>query len=395
MCWREIPAIFAARRRGRAWGRPGGKSHFFRFPAPRAWSARLARCGVVGTGSGAKSRAIPEAVQQLRHRLPDRFRFSDWESDAAACRHVVEQARLASTNLAPVTLAGERGTGKRTLARTIHYGGITSGRAFLAVDCAGLPGPAAELLLFGDCGLGRAERVGTILLRDPEHLPRDLQERLLAWIGKQPEKSPRFIATVEGGMGLGASNSQLMDELRLTLSLQAIQLIPLRERLDDLPRLVASMLRRLEQFGDQKTNGMSEEAVEFARAYPWPDNLHELQAVVGRAILASEGGVIAPEHLPESLRRDASRVASASATPLPPDAARTPLDEVLGRVERRLIIQAMARARGLHETAAELLGIWRTRLGRRLKALKIEEHEWRPFVPPEPADDAAPPDHHV
>ena len=71
------------------------------------------------------------------------------------------------------------------------------------------------------------------------------------------------------------------------------------------------------------------------------------------------------------------------------------LDETLTRVERRLIIQAMARAKGLHETAAKLLGIWRTRLGRRLKALKIEDTEWQRFVSPEADGDALPPDRSI
>lgn len=373
-------------------GPPWWEISFFPLAGAEGLLGIIGTVRVIGTGAAPKNRAIPEAVQRLRHRLADRYRFGDLESEVPACRHTLDQARLASKHIAPVTIIGEPGAGKQMLARAIHYEGISAERFFLAIDCPALPASTIELLLFGDCGLLHPERIGTVLLREPAFMHRDLQERLLDWLGKQTENVPRLAATFNHEPEIDVKADRLMKDLYLALAVQTIRLVPLRERLEDLSRLAASMLDRIERLDGHKIGGLTDESLEMMRAYHWPGNLRELDFALRHAARLANSDAIKPEHFPQPIRQQVSRAESVAASPSLSGRDAISLDESLTRVERRLIIQAMARAKGLHETAAKLLGIWRTRLGRRLKALKIEDAEWQRFVSPEADGDALPPD---
>src|SRR5436190_765952 len=114
-----------------------------------------------------KGRPLPEGLLNLRHRLPERYRFDSLVSDVPECERMLEQVRLAAEHRMPVMLVGDPGTGKRWIARVIHHHGVTAEQSFLAIDCNGLPSVAVGNLLFGDAGLGRPERTGTVYLREP------------------------------------------------------------------------------------------------------------------------------------------------------------------------------------------------------------------------------------
>ena len=350
---------------------------------------------VVGSVAAPKQRALPEAVQRLRNRCPDRFRFDLLETEVPACRRIAEQARLASRQFAPVALIGEAGVGKYTLARMIHHHGVAAERAFLAVDCAALPPASLENLLFGPCGLGRRDLPGTIFLREPANLPRELQARFLEWLDQRVDQEPRFVSAFPRDPTNEASAGRIIAKLGLALTIQSIHLLPLRDRLDDLPRLAAEMLRRGEASGIPKCDGLSPEAMEVMRAFDWPGNLRELRSTLAMAAPLAADGRIQADHLPNFVRRKVSRIHVVSATPAVESAKAMSLDALLEQVERRLIVRAMARARGRQETASEHLGIWRARLGRRLQALKIDEIEWRKLLPPESEDNEISPDRGV
>jgi DNA-binding NtrC family response regulator len=131
----------------------------------------------------------------------------------------------------------------------------------------------------------------------------------------------------------------------------------LRERLEDLPRFVAHFLP-----------GVAVEAAVFdvLRAQPWAGNLRELADALGAAATATNGGTVKAEHLPRELR------VRAHLEPPAPAAKAIALDPLLEAVEKRLIVLAMRKANGHQTKAAELLGIFRTRLGRRLDALGLQ-----------------------
>src|SRR5258708_4389066 len=163
-------------------GPPWWEIAFLPLSGPDGLFGIIGRIRVVGTAPASKIRPLPEALLQLRHRLPDRYRLDSLVSDVPICEQLLQQVRLAAQHRMPLVLIGETGTGKRWLARVIHHHGVTADQSFGAIDCLGLPLSASTALLFGDAGLGRPERTGTGYLRDPAALPRDIQAKLADWL---------------------------------------------------------------------------------------------------------------------------------------------------------------------------------------------------------------------
>src|SRR5205823_7426372 len=133
------------------------------------------------------------------------------------------------------------------------------------------------------------DRTGTVYLRDPIRLTRDVQVRLAGWLRERPADGPRVVA------GLAADPvDSLVPELHLGLSVQTIRVPPLRERIDDLPRLAGLFLDQATAAGAPACPGFSTESLELLREYPWPGNLRELDAAVDRAARLAGGATIEP-----------------------------------------------------------------------------------------------------
>ncbi len=172
---------------------------------------------------------------------------------------------------------------------------------------------------------------------------------------------------------------RLRPDLYYALTTLVIRTRPLRERLDELPLLAQSLLERTNARGARQRGGFSPEALAALLAYDWPGNLRELARVVEAAHARGEGDWIDVDDLPAAIRGHLG----AAYTPPPMPTQVTPLDDLLTQVERRLIEQALQRARQNKSRTAELLGISRPRLYRRIKELNL------PDVP-DPAEDASP-----
>jgi transcriptional regulator with PAS, ATPase and Fis domain len=324
----------------------------------------LGRVTVVGAAAPARSAALPEALAGLRARLQQRFSFVTLDSDDAVCMRVSEQARLAAERRDPLLLLGEPGTGKRWLARVVHHQGVTREQAFAAADAVALPLAVLGPMVFGDFGLNRPDRLGTLFVREPGALPRDLQWRLADYLAERPPDGPRVIAASTADPAEEVRAGRLLDDLYFRLSVQTIQLPPLRQRLDDLPLTIERLLEKFRVAGLPSSPGLTVPAVETLRAYPWPGNLRELDAVLTEAAAQAAGQTIDLDHLPQYLRSAVGQVRAAGGAPA---GRRLPnLDDALEQVERRLIELALRQCKGNATEAAERLGIWRTRMSRRM-----------------------------
>lgn len=317
---------------------------------------------------------VPERLANLRQRVAGRYGPHLWESSAVpSVRRLADQARLAASFAAPVFLIGETGTGKHTLARTIHGLGPAKERPFVALDCRRLPPAALVSVLFAG---GGPEAPGTIYLHEPASLPRDLQLRLCDVLVRKhgPATSPRFLGgaavTPEDEMRAG----RMLDELACVLATMTITLVPLRQRMEDLPLLVEAMLARASEDGENRPRALAHDAWEPLRAYSWPGNLAELYRTLAQAGAAAQGELIAAADLPSDVRR-AWRLAEVPDRPVPRP---LPLDQLLEEAERRLIELALRRTKGHKTRAAQVLGIWRQRLVRRMEALHIVDTELTP-----------------
>jgi transcriptional regulator with PAS, ATPase and Fis domain len=306
------------------------------------------------TGSTAGGKGLSESLVALRQRAVERAALDRlFPEEVPGVRRLRAQAELAAKSFAPVWLTGGPGTGKETLARAIHYHGATRELGFAGIDCAGLQPYLIRSLLFGHNGLAETGRVGTIYLKSPGALPTDLQAELIEW-GELLADECRVIIGAGGGTGL-------TPEFRAAFGVIEIHLPSLVDQKDDLPRLLTGFL-------EAKSATVTPEAMAVLASWSWPGNLREFREVIRAASRRSEGGQIDVAHLPLALRRSATDARAAqSAT----RAAVPKLDDVLEQVERRLIDLALRKTRGDQTAAADLLGVYRSRLVRRMKVLGL------------------------
>jgi DNA-binding NtrC family response regulator len=359
---------------------PGGESmaparwwdiEFFPIREEKGILFLLGRITPIAADSQPPATPVPEKLIALRGGLADRYRFDQFDTVSPVMRRVLDQARLASQTRSPVVIVGEAGTGKQWLARTIHHQGISSEKHFAALECPSVPETFLTGILFGDFGLLKNAGLGTLFLKEPACLLRDLQARLCDWIEEPGSPSPRLIASFRRPPEMEVQADRLLDQLHCALATLVITLPPLRDRSAELANLVERLLERLNSKAERRITGLTSAAWEVLRAYSWPGNLRELSAVLARAGAAASGPQIDADDLPAYVRLAVKMDQTTDAAEERP----LPLDSLLEKVERRLILNALKLAQGNKTRAAELLSIWRPRLLRRMEALGIKDPE--------------------
>jgi DNA-binding NtrC family response regulator len=337
-------------------------------------------------------------LMQIRDRLHRGYGTDALIGTGPAHARLLEQVRLAASSRVPVLIVGEPGTGKRLVARTIHHLAANGRQPLVPIDCEALPPEVLERELFAPGRQGDPSQVqppgaashppclslregSSLLIGDILALPRDLQARLAVSL----DGSVRLIATTAGDPDIALEEERLRLDLYFALTVLVIHLEPLRRRRHDLPTLSQHLLERANQRTGACCGGFSPEASAAIDTYDWPGNMRELARVVDaahdvalvRARSTTKAGPESPDgsalierdDLPASIRGNLG-----SAYNPPPPAAVRPLDELLTEIERRVIESALSRARRNKSRAAELLGISRPRLYRRIKELNLPDN---------------------
>lgn len=311
---------------------------------------------VVGETVASVVRKMPAYVAELRERHGSAFTLDLFAGASPALERFRGQLRLAAESAAPAWLVGESGAGKETAARVIHHLGPRRNRAFVGLACAGLQPYLIESMLFGHGGVIAAGDMGTLYLKEPAALPRDMQQRFADAFAEPKPGSTRLICGSMRTASDEVASGKLVPEFHTDLAVLELRVPPLRERLAELPRLAAALL------GDTPVEAA---AIEVLKCQPWPGNIREFSEVLAAAAAAAGGAPLTKEHLPHELR------VRAGAEPPPAPTRPLTLDPLLEAVERRLIALAMSRSQGNATKAAEMLGVFRTRLNRRLEALGV------------------------
>jgi DNA-binding NtrC family response regulator len=307
-------------------------------------------------------------LEDLRERLSGRHGFDGLVGRGAGHRRLLDQLAAAAASRVPVLVLGEPGTGRRLVARTIHYRGQDAKSPLLMYDCAALPAEVIERELLtvhaGPAGVASGERP-TLLLTEIAELPRDVQARLTTLL----DGPARLIATSAVEPDVARRDGRLRPELFFALTTLVVRLLPLRERIEELPLLAQHFLDRANARGLRRLAGIDADALRVLSAYDWPGNLRELSRVIDAVHQRAAGDAIGAGDLPAAIRGSLGAAYNPPAMPPPV----TPLDETLTQIERRLIEQALVRARQNKSRAAELLAISRPRLYRRIKELGIAD----------------------
>lgn len=302
----------------------------------------------------------------VRAELAGRYGTDQLVGRGPGHRRLLDQVAAAASSRVPVLVLGETGTGRRLVARTIHHQAAETSGSLRLYDCAALPAEVIERELTLPPGGGRQpDEPTTLLLTDILELPRDVQGRLLDLL----DGPGRLIATARTEPEAALRDGRLRTELYFALTTFVVRLLPLRERIEELPLLAQHFLDRANQRGSRAVAGFAPGALRILAAYDWPGNLTELARVVDAAHQRASGDVITAADLPAAIQ------GSLGAAYNPPRMAApvTPLDETLTMLERRLIELALTRARQNKSKAAELLAISRPRLYRRIKELQIAD----------------------
>jgi len=306
------------------------------------------------------ARRLTQEVIELKSGLQE-----VWEFGALIGRHPRMQdvyktiGRIAGTDVT-VLLRGESGTGKELVARAIHHYSRRAGRPFVAVSCAAIPGTLLESEMFGhergaftdakERKLGKLELAhgGTLYLDEIGDMPLELQTKLLRALqertiervgGTDPIRiDVRVLAATNRDLGALMKEGRFREDLYYRLDVVTVNLPPLRERRRDIPLLVEHFLAKYA--AGLGGRGVAPEALDRLVGHDWPGNVRELENVIQRAMVMATSGVLLPEHLP---------IGPVSA------AASVAVDATLEEIIERKLVDCV---RGLREhTSANLYGL--------------------------------------
>jgi two-component system nitrogen regulation response regulator NtrX len=296
--------------------------------------------------------------------------------------------RVAPTD-ARVLVTGESGTGKELVAAAIHAASRRAGRAFITVNCAAIPRDLVESEMFGhergaftgatERRLGRFELAhgGTLFLDEVGDLSAEAQAKLLRTletgdiqrIGAETTRrvDVRVIAATNRRLEEAVAAGAFREDLFFRLNVFPIHLPPLRERLEDLPALVADLAERVRP---RQAAAFTDAAIEAMAAYAWPGNVRELANLIERLSILS-GPTIDAGAVRQVLRPAGETAGAATAVPI--IALGRPLSDLLDDCEREFIAAALVQAGRNVAEAARILQTDRANLYRRMRRLGLDK----------------------
>jgi DNA-binding NtrC family response regulator len=318
-------------------------------------------------------------IQRLQREVETHYHFDRIIGKSPVMQRVFELVERLKDSQVNILLTGESGTGKDLLARTLHYHSSRKQAPFVPVNCAAIPEPLLESELFGYVqgaftdarkdkkGLFVEAHGGTLFLDEVGELPLLLQVKLLGVIEdkevrplgatKGEKVDVRIIAATNRNLRRAVDEGKFRQDLFYRLNVMDIHLPPLRERPEDLPLLIQYFIERSAQ--SSRARRLSAEALRIFLNYLWPGNVRELENTIERALVLCRGEEITPVDLPTHLTGSKPQVASLQ-------------DALLRRcsladIEHEYILLALELSEGKKKEAADLLGIDRKTLYRKLE----------------------------
>jgi nitrogen regulation protein NR(I) len=333
--------------------------------------------------------------------------------DTAAMREVYKCIGRVAPLDVPVLIQGESGTGKELVARAIYQHSLRSEGPFLAINCAAIPEGLLESELFGhEKGaftgadrrrIGKFEQankgtlfldeIGDMTLATQPKVLRLLQEQQFERVGGEESirTDVRVIAATNQNLEEQVAAGRFRNDLLYRLKVYTITIPPLVERREDLPLLVSYFLALLSRQLGKRVSAVAPDAMRILESYPWPGNVRELQSAVRYAYIQSAGELITGDSLPDHLQGKMSPTRADLVQPFqsPPETEHREFDvgafvtdllnahesdiydKVCAAVDRTTIETVLRHVKGNQLRASEILGISRTTLRAKLRALGL------------------------
>jgi two-component system response regulator HydG len=322
-----------------------------------------------------------QKIRQLHQALSQRGGFHGILGKSPAMQKVFGLIQSAAESEAPVIIYGESGTGKEMVANVIHRLGRRKKGPFIRVNCSALSESLIESELFGyekgaftgayETRKGRFEAAngGDIFLDEIGDLPlstqvkllRVLQEKEIERVGdyRSIKIDVRLISATHRNLKELVARERLREDLFYRLHVIPIYLPPLRERLEDIPLLVDSIIKEIHLRSEKEVHGLSKEVMERFMQYSWPGNIRELINTLEYAFVLCQGGSIGLEHMPDSIADTRKKILF-------------PGEGGVGETEKERLIWALNRAGGKKTEAAQILRVSRQTIWKKIRKYGIQ-----------------------
>jgi len=320
-------------------------------------------------------RQLQQENVDLKTQLDGQFSIDSIIGDAQSMKHVFETIYKVSGTRSNVLITGESGTGKEMVARAIHTTSPASSSRFVAINCGAIPEGLLESELFGHVkgsftgahadkkGLFETAENGTLFLDEIAHTPLNCQVKLLRAVEERKIWPVGSTQPIDINLRLiAATNKTLLEEIKeerfredlyYRLNVVGIHLPPLRERRDDIPKLIRHFMTKYNSEMGKDCVKINDDAMQVLVNYEWKGNIRELQNVIERAIIFAEGDTI-----------KISDIGIIASTEIKNDNGKYDLHNAMRNYERQYIVHVLDKCDGNKAKAARLLGVGRATLYR-------------------------------
>lgn len=324
----------------------------------------------------------------LKAQLDLRFGMENIVGSDRRMVRIFEMIESVADTRATVLITGESGTGKSLIARAIHRHSNRRDQPFVEVACGALPENLLESELFGhvagsftgattdkmgkfkqaDGGTIFLDEIGTASMGLQVKLLRVLQELQFEQVGgaKTFSVDTRVILATNENLEVAVERGQFRQDLFYRVNVINLEIPSMRDRISDIPSLAHHFLQSVCEETGKSTEGFSPEAMTALQQYPWPGNVRELQNIIERAVLLGKSDVIGLDDLPPNLTHG---IVPTSASPN----GRQSLKDALEGPERQIILTVLRENNWNRNATAEILGINRTTLYKKMKKLGLED----------------------
>ncbi len=296
-----------------------------------------------------------------------------------------------------VLIRGENGTGKELVARAIHFNSHRKDNPFVAINCGAIPENLMESELFGhekgaftgatDRKIGRFQLAnnGTIFLDEIAELRPDLQVKLLRVLqektfvpvgsSREIKTNARIVAATNQNLEKMIEENGFREDLFYRLNVMPIFMPPLRERADDIGKLVDYFIKRFQKKHESQIDGLSSQALEALQAYQWPGNIRELENVIERAFIIENKNEIQLSSLPDNVKENPNPQVSLNVG----TEYNGPLDfdTFKGEMEKEFIIKALKINKGRINKTVAYANIPKNTLLRKIKKYEINVKDYQ------------------